>query len=491
MLTDWDDFLAIEKEYKLSQLEIEGCNYWQYGRSRLMEYLTTVAINGDKPYAKSEKALKKQHLQNAKILVAFLIRSRFSARRIKKSPCDILFASAVNRIEYKGEAYNQFVDPIMDLYDNSVLLEPSYNFRRHSKNIHSKNVIFIDYYEANAIIAYYLHKFTRDYKEKLNIVKNQLSEPMRKICDLFRLDSVPEVMYANMVDCIARRKNYKKFCIKALKCFSPKLIVETCHYSFENLVMNEAAYEMGIQVVELQHGGAGKTHCAYNYPNNVFIKQFPTHFFAFSKFWMEKFNLPIADENILSVGAPYKEMRATEILNDKKVQSNDKKIILFLMEGIDSSRQFAETAIRLNELIDNNKYQIILKLHPQDYAAWQDKYSDAANAGLRIVHSNNPDLYELFSEAECQVGANNSTTIYEGLNFGLRTFIDSNLAGPEFASLCEEGYAQGFANAHELYDKIFNPNESGAHGEFWEKDALVKTKNALDSILCTYGISPC
>lgn len=479
MVDNWDEFLAIEKEYGLNHLEIDGCNFWQYGRSMLMEYLTGVSLGagkGGNSYKHRFDALK---IKKACRLASFLIRSRFVRAQNRKT-CEVLFSSAVNRVPYNGKAYNALVDPIMELYDNSVLLEPSYMFRKHFPNPYSKKVCYIDYYEANAIIAYYLHRLTKDYKKNLQDIKAQLAEPMKKVCKLYNIAAIPDSVYINMADCITRKKSFKKFCKKVLTATSPRVIVETCHYSFENLVLTETAYEMSIPVVELQHGSAGRGHYAYNYADGVFIKQFPTYFFAFSQFWMSCFSLPIPRENIFSVGAPYKEARANELRGAEKY---DKKLILFLSESRNFSNDFVKMAIEINNKIDKNEYEIMLKLHPNEYNDWKNKYPDVVGTGIKVIDSNNPELYTLFSMATYQVCSYNSTTVYEGMLFGLKTFINTNIAGPEFKTLCETGYAEDFASAQELFEKITSAENIKVDNEFWENDSLLKMKNALDSVV--------
>lgn len=478
MVDNWDDFLEIEKKYGLNYLEIDGCNFWQYGRSMLMEYLTTVSLGGGRQeIAKNSfNALK---VKKAYRLAAFIIRSRIGRAKFDKH-CDVLFASAVNRVPYNGKSYNALVDPIMDCYENSILLEPSYMFRKHYSNPYSKTVCYIDYYEANAIIAYYLHRITKDFRKKLQDIKSQLAEPMKLVCELYNISTLPEFVYINMADCITRRKSYKKFCREVLSVTLPRVVVETCHYSFENLVLTETAYEMGIPVVELQHGSAGKGHYAYNYADGVSVKQFPTYFFAFSKFWMSCFSLPIPQKSIFSVGAPYKEARAHELC---EVEKPAKKIILFLSESRNFSNDFVKMAIEINNKIDKNEYELMLKLHPNEYNDWKNKYPDVVGTGIKVIDSNNPELYTLFSMATYQVCSYNSTTVYEGMLFGLKTFINTNIAGPEFMTLCEKGYAEGFTSAHELLEKITSADNNKVDNEFWENDSLMKMKNALDSVI--------
>ena len=82
-----------------------------------------------------------------------------------------------------------------------------------------------------------------------------------------------------------------------------------------------------------------------------------------------------------------------------------------------------------------------------------------------------------------QVGTFGSTATFEGLWFGLKTFIWKPEATPELELLCEKGIASFFMDAQELCRLIQEDNVSGGKSVFWKENALETMKREIDEIM--------
>ena len=97
-----------------------------------------------------------------------------------------------------------------------------------------------------------------------------------------------------------------------------------------------------------------------------------------------------------------------------------------------------------------------------------------------MISDNSVPLYSLFARSSIQVGVE-STAVYEGMSFGLSTYIwDIPMAG-NLKKLADTGYAKLFSNSGELLELISRNDGSTDYNveDFWKPDAL---KNIVSGI---------
>lgn len=246
------------------------------------------------------------------------------------------------------------------------------------------------------------------------------------------------------------------------------------------MVVNELAAERGIPTIELQHGVTGKEHTAYNYPKDTMVRQFPQYFFTFSSYWCTEARYPIPGDHCRAVGFPYLERNAVKYLG---IEKDTKRVILFISQK-PIGKELSDIAVTLNQKIDGNVYRIIYKLHPGEYDDWKNDYPDLEQSGIEVIDNYKTELYYLFAISTYQVGALSSTAIFEGLYFGLQTFIYSKKAVSFLLSLCEQGFAGAFGSTEELYRMICEDvAASGKTAVFWKENALENMKNEIEKIM--------
>ena len=472
-----DAFLEIESKYGLIEDQINGFHYWIYFRHVLHNELEAARAGHGEAHVRA--ALSSWQQLKARIGTLW-----YSVRysRIPKGKHEILIFNHERRV-WKEDSYECiYTDLIAEEYENSLVLERPYH-QKHFRPVKTRNLMYTDYIEAVAMIYFYTKLYLcgkGEVKSLRGEIKERIQLPIEEICGTYGLsytmDSILDKMVSGYYIYQIKKKAFKRL----LERINPRVILEVVGYHMDCMVMNELALRFRIPTIELQHGMTGRVHTAYNYPKDIEIEQFPQYLFVFSSFWMEAARFPIPKERIREVGFPYLEKYAREV--SRKTEKADKAIIIFISQspiGI----MLSDIAVRLQGIISQEKYKIIYKLHPGEYEGWRERYPALAGSGVCVVDNNHTDLYELFAVSSYQVGTFGSTATFEGLWFGLKTFIWKPEATPELELLCEKGIASFFMDGQELCRLIQEDNVSGGKSVFWKENALETMKREIDEIM--------
>ncbi len=305
--------------------------------------------------------------------------------------------------------------------------------------------------------------FTKDEKTIITRLKDKIKKEFDIKIDL------EEILRKELV---VRKRTIFLYRI-LLKRIKPKIAIITTSYGKETFI--EACKEMKIPVVEFQHGAIHKYHMGWSYKGEKRVKRnFPDYFFAFGNFWKNCLEFPIKEERIISVGYPYLEKEASRYNDVEK-----KNQILFISQGT-VGKQLSQFAVELDKKL-KGKYNIAYKLHPGEYKRWKKEYPWLLDTGINVLEEDIP-LYRLFAESKIQVGVN-STAIYEGLFFGLKTYL-IKLPGIEIMNyLVEKKYVKLLSSVEELL--FFEKEKERLKIEsdyFFEKESLKKITNNLKKI---------
>lgn len=472
------NLLAIEEKYGLLEDTIDGYAYWIFFRAPLWIELLAAAdygvVHAAPPFSRKRQLLTRLHM----IENAFLHGKKFGRK------CDILILNDERR-KWTGSCYESvFTDWIAEEYPDSIVLERPY-LQQHFHPVRTKRMIYTDYIEIKATVWYvWNQRFApARVREIRRRIDDRVREPIREFCEMegvdYDISRMVDMMVTGYYIYQVKRKEYRKL----LDRYRPKLVLEVCGYNADCMTVNELARERGIPTVELQHGNTGAEHISYNFPKGMVVSQFPQYFFAFSDYWIRSAAYPLPRQNLIAVGFPYLE-REVARARAKVVRGKIKKII-FISQG-PIGNLLSEIAVELDGLIDRDKYEIVYKLHPGEFAGWRDRYVNLAKSGIMVADSDRYDLYELLAASTFQIAGYGSTATYEGLYFDLRTYVLRERAKLELIELCEGGYAEFFDTAQELYRLIVKDSEehaSDSRAGFWEKDARNNTKRELDRIM--------
>ena len=182
------------------------------------------------------------------------------------------------------------------------------------------------------------------------------------------------------------------------------------------------------------------------------------------------------------MGFPYYEQELKQYKNAER-----KKQILFLSQPM-FGKQMSQFAIDLAKELGET-WHIVYKLHPEEEGrVWQELYSALPGAGIQVVRDREKSLYQALAESEVQIAVN-STAAYEGLGFGLRTYL-LDIPGVELMEhLLKDGYARLVGSVGELRDLLAKHEEEKMwdEEEFFRRNSLKRMTDFIQDMISPKG----
>lgn len=471
-----DKFLDIEKKYDLYHLDIDGVSPWIYYRLTFWNYEICKELL---TLSSQDNAQKDIRYYAKKIRFYLYLVAGRNEKYVRHS--DIIFVAHPRRIK-SGDFYECiYTDKLAEKYESSVVLEQSYH-GQHLRPIPIENIYYTDILSTRVDFFYKFHRLFKicRYKQIYNDIQMKFAEPLKEIEQTYHYPIQYDKTYKDLAEIVLQVPILKKVLKAKLKKICPQIIVETVYYGKLYMALNELAREMGIPVVELQHGTMHSAHAAYQFPPECGeIKQFPDYVYVFSEYWKKCAHLPIPDDHIKVTGYPYFERQ----LNKYKINKDEKINIIFVSQGT-IGKELSMLASELCDLLDKDGYHIIYKLHPGEYVGWKERTPWLLKENIEVVDSLEHNIYEYFAKCSFQVGVY-STAVYEGLGFGLTTYIYDIGHADTLTDLCEQGYASYVRNAKELYTNIciHNEREKKDGKTFWKMNSFENICNEIDKML--------
>jgi len=260
---------------------------------------------------------------------------------------------------------------------------------------------------------------------------------------------------------------------RLLNRIDPEVAVIVVSYGKESFI--EACQERNIPVVELQHGIIHSDHFGYSYAGSRTKNTFPDYLFVWGDFWKDSVEYPIPDERVIPVGYPY-----LEVTVQRYSDVPTRKQILFISQGT-IGEQLSKLALEVHEHPDI-EHDVVYKLHPGEYNRWADIYPWIVDAGIKIVDEPEPPLYRLFAESSAQIGVN-STAIFEGLCFGLETYVYDCENSHTPRPLIEQGVATEISSDNELSSVLGQDDVQFRREHFFEPDATENICEEVENII--------
>lgn len=443
-----DDFLDVENKYDLLNIEIEGVKIWRYVRFSIWNYkICTKTFDLANSHPKADKNLF-QTLKN----IGDILANSFSNRKIKSGNYEICFISHERRVKNEGYYECIYTEQLADTFTNSITLEQPFGYK-HLKPTRNKNIIYTDYiiWIGEITSAILIKLKTKKYRDILNQVRKHFQNSFDDLEKLYGITLNKNYLYEMMARKTIVVKMEFPYYEKLINRISPQIVIEVEHYATQCMIINEIATNQGIKTIELQHGTMYKEHAAYQYKIDSLIEQLPQYLFTFSEYWNKIIKMPLKSTKIIATGFPYFEemVENTKKNNTKQI---GKENILFISQGT-ISKYLINLAIELNEKFDKTKYKIIYKFHPSEYAGWVQRYPELESSGIEVIDNGDVKLYELFARSRVQVGVY-STAIYEGIGFGLETYIYHIAHADAMQNLVEMGAAEYIESADDLLRKL-------------------------------------
>lgn len=434
-----EKFFKLEKDLNLLDSTIKGVRYWELIRFKVHRDLKrSLGITGQAHTSLGGGLYGKANY------VRKAINNIFSRNPFIVSEHDIMFYGHQRRKKRNDNKWwDIYSDPVIEeLNEDHIYYESSY-LGKHLTPAKTPNIKYMD-----------LLNFLGTIRKKLGLVSVNISRRENKFLDLIeeKIDqrfsvhvNVRELVINKLMAQKQRLPLYKYL----LRKINPKLVVVVVSYGKEAFI--EACKELDIPTVELQHGVIHKYHMGYSFPGTGIKQNFPDYLLAFGDYWKDSADFPIEDKNIYPVGYPYLE-------SEKESYSGieEEKQILFISQGT-VGEKLSKFAVELNNK-RNLDFQLVYKLHPGEFDRWQNEYPWLADSKIRVIKDEVP-LYKLFAQSKVQVGVN-STALYEGLSFGLETFLLGAPGIEAMKRLIESNYADIVFGVEDFLKKYKNDKRS-------------------------------
>lgn len=405
-------FFQFEQRHDLLNQRIWKVRYWEIFRFSLHRQLLQKFDIYEQKGAPHPSSVKSAYRKIKAIAVSLFRYNPFFAR-----PADILFFYLSRKVKREDGSFEEIYSEIfrrncpkttaaLDLYISSS----------ESKPIRTDNLLMVDGIVLVANIA-------------ANLIRPLFFSIRRKIKEILKLATTEfNVSFEDQATILTKRLIAHRFSEALFKVMlrkiQPKVCVVVCAYDKMSFI--GAAKKLGIPTIEIQHGTISRYHLGYSYPGAPgSLSYFPDYFFSFGTFWHSMADLPIPADRIRPIGFFELERK----LEKDAEQKAERRSILIISQWI-SSERFVELAIRIADLLAEEKRTVYLKLHPSEGSDWRTRFPQLIRSRVIVIDSKGVDIYELFRTSEFQVGVF-STALYEGLAFGLKTIL-MNWPGVEY-----------------------------------------------------------
>jgi len=279
------NIFEFEKKYKNI---LKHIGEWNYLRISIGKYLH------DNRYGKtsSKKGIYKREISIKSIFYGF-------TKWFKRYDY-LFFSDESQRKNINGIYYHRFFDPTVEsLQEKNLLLIEKPIFGNHKykvkcDSVASELIIIL----LTRLIAKLIYSFIKSPKNLEELLKKEkINIPIKKIISNFKVEY---------------------FIYKILlKLYKPKGIFLTCYYCRLGLV--KVANELGITVIEFQHGVINNNHYGYSSSLRLDKNYLPKYLLSFGDYERHINNILIA--NIIPIGSFYLEYLSNNFFYNKKLKS--------------------------------------------------------------------------------------------------------------------------------------------------------------------------
>ncbi|OQY40896.1 MAG: hypothetical protein B6229_00525 [Spirochaetaceae bacterium 4572_7] len=290
-------------------------------------------------------------------------------------------------------------------------------------------------------------------KNKFN--KNRISESPFTFSHIagISLQSINALSNRNIIQVIDRYSNHYTYYNKLYRYHKPKRIYIVVAYGSEALV--SAAQDLGIEVVEIQHGTISQYHSGYSYPHGVTVPYFPDKIELWGKYWFDSSNQPINESKVKYTGFQYLNNELSKYENIKR-ESNR---VLFISQGA-IAKELIPIVIKYAK--SNPNMNIIYRLHPSEVSVWRGIYPSLKESSevldnLSVETHIDMPLYKSFALSKYVVGVY-STALIESIASDCFLIIIKLPGYESFKNIIDRKIVPLVSNSKELEEVILYNN---------------------------------
>ena len=463
-----EKFLEIEEKNDFFDLKIDKIKFWIYIRFDVYTMLMENYGLFNKNISYDTKLDMKPDL--SELIKRMTIKNQFFLHKR-----EILIFSSSRKIKEKEYYKCVYTDLLSKKLDNTYyIFDSDYD----GVFYFPRNVSGIKYLDVNSYKGLCKERGRISFEGSMlenniyNIIEQNFSKPLT-VKQKIKINNL-------LVDLLNERSYLKSYFRYVLEKTSPKAVIIVCYYNFKMMILCEVAKELGIPVIELQHGTMGREHISYNFLKKRKIKSFPDYVFTFSQYDKRVARVPISSDRIWAVGYPEMENKIKKykkfFLKEKK-----KKKILFISQTL---KEIFEYAAELSKRLNLDEFEIIIKLHPREFGNWRKEFGKIVNnCPVTIIDNSNNDIYYYLIQADYVVGIF-STVLLEATMFDTNIIILKKASYTYMKELYENNMAELIDSVDRL-EEIVTKNlcTSVRTHTYFESGSIVKMKAAIKNII--------
>ena len=433
--TPYYDFFRIEKEMNLFSLKYKEVYYWQLLRMGLLKKITVKDLH-------IISADKNRNFKN-EIIKTFKEANRMKKKYLEMEKADIVQIRPCVTVTKDNQLDDHQFDYI-SLKDKYAVLD-LYTLGNY---INVNECVEYNLAQAeNELIKWKIkRKLFGTSKLPIN-QRKKLKVFLDKINIIYGTDFSIEALLYEAQYAIQCHIVYKKWFQRYLKKISPKLIMEYPHYDEHMFAANAAAKELGIKVIEMQHGRIN-AHEAYWYEDQAKIgKLLPDYFFTYGQWWNEQINLPEFCK-VIPVGNAYLEKQVDIYKKEKKDH-----LVISVFSNPQNGKTLLEFIYNIQDYCLEHNIEILYKLHPNESKVWKTEYPELSEMKSTKIYDSG-SVYDVLSQSDIIIGIN-STVFFEALAYeNLQIYIYTIGDYEGMKPLIENKMATAVSTSEEFLEKI-------------------------------------
>lgn len=460
----------IEDKYDLFHLTYNHVAYWKYARYYVYRVLLHKFFGIHTPWLENKKEndfIMQPHFLQKFTDPVFLNEDSAISK-------DILMFT-FNRRSRQGEVYvSSVTDEIsLNLESSNCIVEVPYN-GGYYQPVPIKNIKYFDPWEGIG-----LDNGQKSYTPiSRGLLRRQLLQIFEKELEIsFSLDE-KNILNTNINYFILYRQDLMANYHKVIQKVDPKLVLLTTSYIGEWIVLIELLKELKIPSIEILHGYVDENYLPYNYIRQGMNDAQPDYIFVYSQLQKDQVNWGIPKDHIRVAGYPEGEKRSRELLAHPLKRS--KKRITFISNMAQVMEKYLNA---LAENINLSEYDIIFKLHPNEYTCWKEIYKNLSQQIYVIDHNEN-DIHYYLANSDIVAGIN-STALFEATFYPVDIYILQEDTYQNMNFLLRSGTATLVSGSHELLSCIYenSAGKSSNNDIIFRKNSIKNVNSEIKRVL--------
>jgi len=424
--------------FALMGYKSNGFRLWPCLRTMLFLEIRRKKLEMTEPYRSTISIPFWRTRFGLKMLSSIRSRNPFCAKH-SKYEFVILSSAGLRRALINNRKFDVIYDFITPFLSSTPIFIESHVNLKHKPPEYSEDVAYREYITLFGYLKYRRLDDVSSIEKFLLFTREKIHE--RFAFYTFDLKLYKQKIIKDLVETLMFKQFLHKWKTKVM-------FVNCASYGRSHAFVCKMCKELGISVVEFQHGFANNYHPAYSYPNcdEHYLKYLPDYYLTFGEYWNNELrNLPVKK---IAIGNPGLEYHINDSSNE--IGKHNRQRILFISDGT-YGISFQDLALELLRLIPEDKFEIVFRPHPGERVLAKERYKKIVSSG-KITLDMNENVYSSLKLSDHVVGIG-STVIFEAVAFEkeihiLRSVL-SNTNIPSFIGML-------FSDASELREQIIN-----------------------------------